>query len=193
MMMNKEIPIKIRNGRDLERMVNFRKIPRKMNISPEDAREQSARFHPPNFKFREFPMGEEWKSDYNPESVFDFERNGLTQRLGEILSLSDKFKERGWTRATYEERVFITARRFLARGVNDGQFLPNQPAYVEFKMIFFNSGEGDWESYQNRIFFVHVRDLMDEIRPSAVKEEYLPWRNRYVDLGLSDSERMNEK
>jgi hypothetical protein len=109
------------------------------------------------------------------------------------LSLSDKFKERGWTKPTYEERVFITARRFLARGVNDGQFLPNQPAYIEFKMIFFNSGEEEWETYQNRIFFVHVRELMDEIRESAIKEDYLPWKDHYVDLGLSDTETMNGK
>ena len=90
-----------------------------------------------------------------------------------------------------EERVFITARRFLARGVNNGQFLPNQPAYVEFKMIFFNFGEGDWGAYKNRIFFVHVRDLMREIRETAIKEDYLPWRDRYVDLGLSDTEKLN--
>ena len=136
-------------------------------------------------------MGEEWKADYNPELVLDSEGNGITQRPGEILSLSAKFRGRGWTKPTYEERVLIAARRFLARGVNDGQFLPNQPAYVEFKILFFNSGEGEWGTYKNRIFFVHVRDLIKEIREAATNEDYFPWRDRYVDLGLSDTEEMN--
>ena len=70
----------------------------------------------------------------------------------------------GWSKPTYVERLFITARRLLARGVDDGQFIPNIPAYVEFKLQFFHAGGKDAESYQNQIFFVHVRDLIEEIR-----------------------------
>ena len=79
---NRNIPVKIRSGRELERIVNFRSTIRRMNISPEDARKQAARFHAPSFFQIESPGGNGWKADYDPEKKLNTEKNGFTMKLG---------------------------------------------------------------------------------------------------------------
>jgi hypothetical protein len=71
---NRKVPEKIRASRELERIVNFRSTNRRMNISPEDARRQAARFHPPSFFQLEFPGGDGWKANYDPERRLNTEK-----------------------------------------------------------------------------------------------------------------------
>ena len=143
-----QLPVKNRTQDEGLRTLNFRSSPRTLKISPEYYRSLRVthRVVPPHFPDIAFGGSEDWRKDYDPESITD---RGWSENLRMVLSLNKKYEDRKWSKPTIQERALIVARRLMAAGEDNGQFIPDVKTYLEFKLHFFHRGGKGLEDYNN--------------------------------------------